>query len=207
MNIPQSSLNLIVGLSILVGAIECFFGYRLFKIVLGLIGFLVGSAVASAIAAGLSQQGLIILGAGLLGGCVGAALMVLLYFLGVFVVGALLGGILGTVLFALVESQPEPLLLLILAVIAGIVALVFQKLMIICSTGFGGAWSVVTGTAYFTVGAIDPRHFERLPGAGGNQLYVVLLCWLALGIAGVVVQYKAASSGKNSARGAASSPR
>ena len=75
MNIPQNSLNVIIVLSILIGAVECFFGYRLFKVVLGLVGFMAGVVVASAIAAELSQQGIVLLLAGLLGGCVGAALM------------------------------------------------------------------------------------------------------------------------------------
>jgi len=190
MSIPQDVLNVIIGLGILVGAIQCFFGYRIFKFILGLTGFLVGGALAAAIGYALSQEEAVALLAGLVGGFIGAALMVALYFIGIFLIGAFLGGVLGAVLFAVAGSNPEPAVLLILAVIAGVVALVFQKFMIIISTGFGGAWSIVIGIAYFTTGAIDPTNIERLFRSGGSHLYAIVLCWLALGIVGVIVQYK-----------------
>ena len=190
MDLPQDVLHFIIGLSILVGTIQCFFGYRIFKIVLGLTGFLVGGALGGAIGFEVAQEEIVALVAGLLGGLIGAALLVVLYFIGIFLMGAFLGGLLGAVMFALAESSAEPALLLILAVIAGVIALIFQKLMIIVSTGFGGAWSVVTGIAYFTTGAIDPTHLEELSRSGRSHLYAIVLCWISLGIVGVVVQYK-----------------
>jgi hypothetical protein len=192
MDLARDVLNIIIGLTILVGAIQCFFGYRFFKLILGLLGFLAGGVLAGALGYHISQQEAVVLLAGLAGGFIGAGLMVALYFFGIFLVGAFLGGVLGTVLFALAESNPEPAVLLILAVIAGIAAMIFQKFMIIVSTGFGGAWSVVAGTAYFTTGAIDPPNIELLFRAGGSHLYMVVLCWLALGVIGVIVQYKSA---------------
>ena len=56
MVLSQDALNVIIGLSILVGVVECFLGYRIFKVVLGLIGFLVGGTLASAMGYTLSQQ-------------------------------------------------------------------------------------------------------------------------------------------------------
>ena len=190
MDLPQDVLNVIIGLSILVGALQCFFGYRIFKLILGLTGFLLGGALAGAVGYAISQEEAVALLAGLVGGFIGAALMVVLYFIGIFLIGALLGGVLGAVLFVVAESNPEPAVLLILAVIAGVIALIFQKFMIIVSTGFGGAWSVVTGIAYFTTGSIDPTNLERMFRSGGSHLYTILLCWLALGIVGVIVQYR-----------------
>ena len=192
MDLPQDVLNVIMGLSILVGALQCFFGYRIFKFILGLIGFLLGGALAAAIGYGISQEEAVALLSGLVGGFIGAALMVLLYFVGVFLIGALLGGVLGAVLFAVAESTPAPAVVLILAVIAGVVALIFQKFMIIVSTGFSGAWNVVTGIAYFTTGAIDPTNIGGLFRSRGGHLYAIVLCWLALGIVGLIVQYRTA---------------
>ncbi|HKK25794.1 MAG TPA: DUF4203 domain-containing protein, partial [Gracilimonas sp.] len=102
-----------IGLAILVGALQCFFGYRLFKFILGLIGFLLGSALTVAIGSTYSIEVIPVILLGLVGGFIGAALMVALYYVGVFVIGSLLGGILGIVL------SPDPVLLLILAVISG----------------------------------------------------------------------------------------
>jgi hypothetical protein len=200
MDLPQDVLNVIIGLIILVGALQCFFGYRIFKFILGLTGFLLGGALAGAIGYGISQEVAVAVLAGLVGGFIGAALMVALYFIVIFLIGALFGGVLGAVLFAVAESNPEPAVLLILAVIAGVVALIIQKFMIIVSTGFGGAWSVVTGIAYFTTGAIDPTNFERMFRSGGSHRYAILLCWLALGIVGVIVQYKSAPTKEDEAQ-------
>lgn len=192
MNLPQDLSNVIVGLSILIGAIQCFFGYRIFKFILGLTGFLVGGILAGTIGYAISQEESIALLAGLVGGVIGATLLVALYLVGVFLIGAILGGILGTVLFAVAESNPEPAVLLLLAVIAGTIALIFQKFMIIVSTGFGGAWSIVAGIACLTTEGIDPTNIERTFRSAGSHLYAILLCWLALGIVGVIVQYKSA---------------
>jgi hypothetical protein len=81
---------------------------------------------------------------------------------------------------------------IILAIIVGIVAVIFQKFMIIVSTAFGGAWSVVSSLASLATGSIaplDPGGLSRLRGA---TLYVVILGWLVLGVVGAIVQYRSA---------------
>ncbi len=183
-------LSVVIGLSIVIGAVQCFFGYLIFKIILGLTGFLVGGVLAGAIGYAVSQQEIVALLAGLVGGAIGAALMVALFLIGVFLIGAFFGGVLGAALYAVAGNSPEPAVLLILAVIAGVLAVIFQKFMIILSTAFGGAWNVVTGIAFFTTGAIDPTDPMRFFQSGGTLLYTVVLCWIALGIAGMVVQYR-----------------
>jgi Domain of unknown function (DUF4203) len=207
MDLPRDVLNVIIGLSILVGTLQCFFGYRIFKFILGLTGFLLGGALACEIGYVISQKEAVALLAGLVGGFIGAALMVALYFIGVFLIGALFGGVLGTVFFALADANPQPAILLILALIAGVIALIFQKFMIIVSTGFGGSWGVVTGIAYFTTEIIDPKNLERMFRSGGSHLYAVLLCWLFLGIVGVIAQYKSAQTNENETQPAAASDR
>jgi hypothetical protein len=196
MNLGHEQLNLVLGLGIIIGTIQCFFGYRLFKIVLGLTGFLFGAVLAANIGYAMSQKEVVALLSGLVGGFIGAALLVGLYFVGVFLIGALLGAVVGAALFATAGSNPEPVVLLILGVIGGVVACIFQKFMIIVSTAFVGAWSVVLGIAHFVTGTIDPTNAEGLFRAGGTQLWIMLLCWMALGIVGVLVQYKSAPAKK-----------
>jgi len=184
MDLHQELRYVFIGLGILVGALQCFFGYRLFKFILGLIGFLLGSALTVAIGSTYSIEVILVLLLGLMGGFIGAALMVALYYVGVFVIGSLLGGILGIVL------SPDPVVLLIFAVISGVMALIFQKFMIIVSTGFGGAWMVVTGIAYFFAETLYLSSLEQTLRSGGSISFTILLCWLALGLAGVIVQYR-----------------
>jgi hypothetical protein len=196
MHLPHDLLNAIVLLAILVGTIQCFFGYRIFKVILGLTGFLMGGALAASVGYALSQAVVVAILAGLVGGVIGASLMIVLYYIGIFLMGAFFGGLIGTAVFMAIQNHPEPVAWLIfavistiLAIIAGVLALIFQKLMIIIATAFAGAWGVVTGIAYFTTGVIDPTNIDRMLGLKGAQLYTILLSWLALGIVGVIVQY------------------
>ena len=194
MNLPAEYLNLINGLSVIIGLIYCFLGYRIFKFILGLTGFLIGGALVGGVAYAISQQEVTGILMGVVGGALGAALLVALYFVGVFLLGAVLGGGLGFLLAALAGGSPEPAILIILAIIGGVVALFVQKFMIIVTTAFSGAFNVVIGVAYFATGAVDLTNLERFIRYGGTRLYVTLLCGLALGVAGVIVQYKSASA-------------
>lgn len=196
MDLNQNILIVIAGLSILIGALQCFFGYRIFKFILGFTGFLLGGALASFIGFNFSHEIVYTILVGLLGGFIGATLMVALYFVGVFLVGAIFGGILGSVLYVVFQSNPDPVVLLTIAVISGVIALIFQKFIIIVSTGFAGAGGVVAGITYFIsedifiLEDINLNNVEQIFRSGDNQLYAILLCWLALGIVGIIVQYR-----------------
>ena len=142
-------LDVLVLADILIGAFECFFGYRFFKVLLALTGFAIGGAMAGGIGYAISgQQGAALLYA-LIGGIVGAILLYALYFVGVFLIGALFGLVIGEILNTFSHTSSSSAVLLILAVIGGVAALLFQKFVIILSTSFGGAWSVVSGIAHF----------------------------------------------------------
>jgi hypothetical protein len=134
--------------------------------------------------------------AGLVGGIIGAVLVVAFYFIGIFLLGAWLGSLLGILLTGGGESTVATVIILVLAVMGGIVALMLQKLMIILSTSLSGAWAIVSGVFHFLGGArgpIQPFRYHpnlralRPMGAWG---YVMLLCWILLGVAGMVVQYR-----------------
>lgn len=185
----QTITPLMIGLSIVTGAVQCFFGYRLFKVILGITGFLVFGALASHLSFAFSQQEWIALLAGISGGVFGALLLVMLYFVGVFFMGTLLGGVLGAVLYGLIASQPSFAVLLILALTGGICALVFQKAMIILSTAFSGAWYSVAGIATWLIGSSFPIRIDHLFEMSGYQLYVLVFGWFVLSITGVVFQY------------------
>ena len=78
-------------LLVLGGAISCFAGYRLFKIVLGIYGFILGAMLASSTIGAAHTTGLIV--AALVGGVVGGLILVFAYFIGIALVGAGLGAL------------------------------------------------------------------------------------------------------------------
>lgn len=198
MELGRGALYLVALLSIGLGVVYCFFGYRIFKVILGILGFVSGAYMAAAIAFSLlgREQAVLVILAGLAGGVIGAVLVVTFYFIGIFLLGAWLGGLLGILLTGGGESTVATVIILVLALIGGIVALMLQKLMIVISTALSGAWAIVSGVFRFLGngrGAIRPfQYYPDLRALRSMDAwgYVMLLCWVLIGIAGMVVQYR-----------------
>lgn len=197
MEFSRETLHLVAFASIGLGALYCFFGYRILRILLGILGFISGALLAVWIALYIfGQEQTVLIVAGLVGGIIGAILMVALYFVGVFLLGAWLGSLLGVLLTGGGESPVITVIILTLAVMGGIVAVFFQRLMIIISTSLSGSWIIVSGVFHFVGGDSGPiRSFQYHPSPRvlrpmGVQGYIMLLCWVLLGVAGMVVQYR-----------------
>jgi hypothetical protein len=104
-------------LLVLAGSLACFAGYRLFRVVLGIFGFILGAAIGSSLA-GADSAWAMILGA-LVGGVLGALTLVFAYFIGIALVGAALGALVAHVTWGLVATVDPPPLLVILVSVAG----------------------------------------------------------------------------------------
>jgi len=181
----QGAFIVLVIAAVIIAVVQCFFGYRIFKIVLGIVGFATGAVLIYMLVHYVFSGSLpfLLLGA-LAGGVAGALLLLSLYNVGVFLMGVLLIGILGVAFSGF--TVPNPIVILILAIAMGVVSLIFQRFSIIISTAFGSAWIAVTGTGYLLgeKGAISSY------GLQGAALYTTIGIWILLGIAGVIVQYK-----------------
>jgi hypothetical protein len=178
--------------SMIFGILDCFFGYRIFRVVLSILGFIVGASIGMSLAADGTQATQLI--AALIGGLIGAVVMNALYFVGIVIAGALLGALLVNIFLAALGVEPNALFLIIGAIVGGAVALVLNKFMIILSTGFSGAASVIYGITLFfpDLGGFDPLGALSRGNAGRSESSVVLVvAWIILGIAGVGVQYRA----------------
>jgi hypothetical protein len=189
------STDVLIGIVVVLGAIQCFFGYRAFKFLLVLVGFVLGYVLVFEIVFALMQHKTAAFFIGLVGGVVSGALITGAYLLGVFLVGVIFGSALALHLYTLSAQHPEPAMLFIFAALGGLLALFFQKLTIVAATAFGGAWVVVTGVAWYLTRAIDPTNLasvEKFFRAGGAPAYAIVVCWVVLGAAGVYFQYKAA---------------
>jgi hypothetical protein len=197
MNLPQlgSGIVTVVTLvSIGLGLLNCFLGYRIFRFMLGVYGFVLG-AIAGLVIAGLvtDPEGWGLVLPAFIGGVVGAGLMVLLYLVGVFVVGAAAGVLLVSAVGAGLDVTMPPAVVIIVAVVLGIVALILQKVVIVVATALSGAWAAVMGAVSLIVGRevslmdlfVRPAAWQR----AGLPLLAILLVWLVLAIAGAVVQF------------------
>ena len=189
-------MSIIAIFAIIFGIVCCFWGYRIFKVILGILGFVLGAFLAGNIAFYVSGGNLVItVVAAMLGGLIGGALIVVLYFVGLFLLGAWCGILLVNVTTSAYSFHLYTVLFVLIAIIGGILAVVFQKLIIILSTAFLGSWYFISGLFYLLLGGgFTPfdlfYHPGRLLKYQGPQYYIVLLFWFILGIAGIVFQYR-----------------
>jgi hypothetical protein len=180
-------------LLLLGGAVSCFAGYRLFKVVLGIYGFILGAMLASSTMGATNTTGMIV--AALAGGIVGALILVFAYFVGIALVGAGLGALVAHVGWGYAGSGDPPALVVILLSIAGAIgAMVLQRYVIIVATAFGGAWTMIVGG----LAAAGDRGAARAASAGDVWILYptttaqgqgwVPIAWVVLGVIGTSVQ-------------------
>src|SRR5687767_12622033 len=125
------------------GFIACFLGYRLFKFVLAMFGFILGALAASSVF-GVSDTTPMVIAA-LIGGLVGALLLLAAYFVGVALVGAGLGALVANLIWTQIERDPHPFVIVLFSVAGALVATWLQRYVIILGTAFGGAWTIIVG--------------------------------------------------------------
>ncbi len=183
---------------VLGGLLACFAGYRVFRIVLGIYGFILGALVASS-AMGPDQTWYMV-AAAIIGGLVGALILILAYFVGVALIGGALGALIANVLWAAFSREPGLIVVIVFAVLGALGALALQRYVIIVSTAYGGAQTAVVGVAALLA--------KRSVDAASHSVYRVypidpipgtkmdLIAWLLLGTIGLVVQLKLKGSGK-----------
>ncbi|HWA26702.1 MAG TPA: DUF4203 domain-containing protein [Lacunisphaera sp.] len=132
------------------GALDVFFGYRIFKITLALFGGLLGLAAGHALAVrfGFTEQvGLIVM---VVGALLGAGLAFLLYIAAVFVAGFGFGATLGMLLLANYHHMVALLAGVVLGIVGGFLAVKVQRVLIILSTALLGSFRAVLALSYFT---------------------------------------------------------
>ena len=198
MNLGKTALALLAVGMIVVGLVECFFGFRLFKLILGLVGFGLGALLTAGIATMASAETPAVILLGLIGGVAGAWLLVAAYYLGLFVVGTFLGVLAGSLLLAAADSDWPAWLVVVPGLAGGFAAIALHKLMIVLSTAFGGAWTAMLGVFHF-VAASSP--LVLLDDPSGLRKYLTakvafLVCWLVLAVVGIAVQYESTPSEK-----------
>ncbi len=160
------------------GAIACFAGYRFFRLVLSIYGFVLGALLATTLAGAATTTSLVLWAIG--GGIVGAAV----------------GAMAVTLLWSRASSDAHVLIVVGFAVAGALAALWLQKFVVITGTAFGGAWTLLVGAlalagdraAAAAASAPDVWVVYPLHPAPGRAWVPVV--WLALGIAGMVVQLR-----------------
>lgn len=159
--------------AIALGLLECFLGYRIFKIQVAIIAFLAG--LGGGIGLMDSLVGILWLSivVGVVIGALLAFVSMKIYKVGVFLLVAFFG-------FVIVTAVTfSPLVGLIVGVVLGIIGVFLTKPIIILSTAFGGGSLVAGG-----IGSLIWKTPELMP------TWLSLVIMIALGIFACIVQFR-----------------
>lgn len=176
------------------GVITCFAGYRLFRIVLGFFGFIVGIMIGTSLVGSGSTWTMIM--AALVGGIVGAVLMVAAYFVGVGLIGAGLAVLGLHVIWAQVGAggDPNTVVTVVVAVLGALLALSIVRYVAIFGTAIAGSWTAIVGgmalmgdpKALVAASAGDVwLLYPWQPARGGMWVWAL---WILMALAGIIVQ-------------------
>jgi hypothetical protein len=181
------------------GLLACFAGYRVFRIVLAIYGFILGALLASSFM-GAEQTALMVL-AWIAGGIVGALILLVAYFAGVALLGAGMGAAAAHLIWAAFHAEPAIVVLIIFSIAGALAALALQRYVIIVATAFGGAQTALIGaaalmghagaaraatTAVYRVYPLDP-----VPATNWDAAAAIVL-----GFVGVIVQLAVTARGR-----------
>lgn len=191
MNLTPLTLKLFSIITILLGILICFFGYRIFRLVLAVAGFIIGASFIAGVGFTLTEgnQILVIVIAGIAGGLITAVILLFLYSAGVFVLGSLFGVVIFSGMVAISNINIDPLVYILPAILSGIVALILQKFMIVLITSFAGAWIAVISTFYLINSDFNPLNPDFINNISEIETYRIALSLIALGGLGFITQY------------------
>lgn len=132
-------------ISIAFGVMQCYFGYKVFKILMAITGFFVGGGIGGVIGGIIISEtggggGIVVLLA-IIGGIVGVLVAVKVYFLGIF----LYGFAIGFIIIAIIDGNMA--MSAVIGIIFGVLLVIFDRLLIIILSALSGGTLLGTGTA------------------------------------------------------------
>ena len=152
------------------GLLSCFAGHRVFRVVLGIYGFILGALLASSFMG--AEQTLWMIVAALAGGLAGSVILILAYFVGVALIGAGVGALTANVAWAAFGREPGMWAVILLA-IAGALA------------GDRVANQAASKNDVWLAYPLNPAPGQRW----------VLLVWFVMGLIGAFVQLAITATG------------
>jgi len=192
--VPAGAILLAAGLA------ACFAGYRIFRIILTVYGFVLGALFASTLVSPGDTTAVIV--ALLVGGLLGALAMWAGYFVGVMLVGAGAGAIAGHTLWSQFRGDPNAIVIIVAAAVGAALAAAWQRYVVIVGTAFIGAQTAVAGAVALMNRGPRPRGAEPVwiahLGVPTVSLHWTFIAWVVLGLVGTFVQFR--SGGKGAAK-------
>lgn len=191
---------------IVIALVFTFWGYRYFKVIIAFYAFIFVYPFMTSLLAGSSMtEGMVIL-VSLLVAVVAALLAWFFFRLAIFLAGGFAGLAIARLITGAMGSDSVALSVIIsivLFILIGVLALKFQKVLIVLITSFIGAFTLVTyGTFMFTKTAMIPSFNIAQMGEISNTVSgTYQASWfvpaIIIGIAGVLVQFLITAKGRD----------
>lgn len=180
-------------ISILWGILTGFLGYRVFRVLLALLGTASGAMIGAAVCGALWGKVGTILGA-LACAALSALATIFLYSVAIFLFGATMGALIGYMIITATGTSIHQSVLILPTMFFGVLAVFAKRPVIIVLTSLGGSWGVVTGVFhFFAKGSMSPM-LMTMKGESLNQFKefheLMLFVWVILGVACSIVQFK-----------------
>ncbi len=134
------------GVTLVIGVLNCFLGYRLLKAWVGLTGFTAGAVLAYSLVSRYTGNTLVQIGAIVAGGLLLGLLAFHIYRFGVF----LMCTAIGTTAVSILLQPKDSLRFMIclgIGVLIGLLGMAFVKPMVILNTALGGGFSIAASVA------------------------------------------------------------
>ncbi len=182
-----------------VGLLACFMGYRLFRWMLGIYGFVGGAYLTSLFVDALEPWAAAATIVG--GGLAGAAVLLVVYLAGVAILGAGLGVLAVSLIWPPQNSDVAPWVVVVACLVGAIAAVSLRRYVIIVGTSFGGAWTALVGALALggdaeALAAAGGDLWQVYPMAPANGQVPFAISWFGLGLLAALVQLRATSSGR-----------
>jgi hypothetical protein len=183
--------------ALLLGLLNCYFGYRLFLITVGIAGFLIGASIGHMVGAWTGSWIVGLAAAVMLGLFAGWACM-MAYYAFIFVVGAIGFALASSFVVGLFYPDVHVLIPIVGGLIGGFLSVWLQRIIIIVATAAQGGLASILAVAALISGEgvsgyrdLFQRFFEgELSRTGGLWFYLGIFVWIILAVSGLVVQFR-----------------
>ncbi len=197
-DVPPEHAVLVLGILAGVGALYCFFGYRLLKLILGLTGFLLAGSTAAVLVGFLSYGNVPAMAVAVfIGGLCGAMALFFLYKTGIFCVG-MLGAV--VVAYQILQGRPEPWILWAVAglgLMGGFLAILIERpIMTLATAAIGALMMTQVGLTVARDQGLLEKFTEQTAEAGERLpdlpwlTYGMLAAWGILALFGALFQFR-----------------
>ncbi len=169
------------------GVLDCFFGYRVFKITIAVLGGVAGVVLGDLAARAAGFHGAGAVAAMVAGGLLGAGIAFLLYLAAVFFAGFGFGATLGLLLLARLDQAMAVLGAVLLGLVMAFIAVKLQRVLIVLSTALLGSFRAVVALSAFT-NSTDWLYYYQQPAQipalleGNPWMFPSILALAAVGV-------------------------